>query len=240
MFIGGALPRAKKWPFEDVKRLLFVGAHPDDLETIVAGTIYQLTQRGVEVIEVLCTDGNIGTHETEKFTRKSLASTRRKETRAAAKFLGINDVLFLGHDDGELVPTLELRAQLAKQYRIFQPDTLMCFEPDVNGHPDHRASGRAATDALIPSSMPLYHPEQLRGGVQPASIKRTFVFGGRPVRRNALYVDVTSLWDVKLQSLRLHECQFGRPDFTFDWLENWMRNQGKGIGVKYAEVLRPW
>ncbi len=234
------MARSRKWPFEDVKRLLFVGAHPDDLETIVAGTIFQMTQRGVEVIEVLCTDGNIGTHDVEKFTRKSLASARRKETRAAAKFLGIRDVVFLGHDDGELMPSLELRAHLAKQYRIFQPDTLMCFDPNVHGHPDHRAAGRAATDALIPSSMPLYHPEQLRGGVKPAGIKRTFLFGGRPVKRNAVYVDISGLWDVKMQSLRLHASQFGGPDFRFDWLENWMRAQGKGIGVEYAEVVHPW
>ena len=234
------MPRTRKWPFEEVKRLLFVGAHPDDLETIVAGTIYQLTQRGVEVIEVLCTDGNIGTHDVQTFTRQSLARTRRKETREAAKYLGIKDVVFLGHDDGELVPSLELRAQLAKQYRVFQPDTLMCFDPDVHGHPDHRAAGRAATDALIPSGMPLYHPEQLRGGVKPAAVKRTFVFGGRPLKREAIYVDISDQWDVKMRSMRLHDCQFGRADFNFEWLENWMRSQGKGIGVQYAEVLHPW
>src|SRR5437588_4300332 len=110
--------------FAEVKRLIFVAAHPDDLETIAGGTIYQLTQRGVEVVEVLCTDGNIGTHDTEQYTRKSLARIRRKETRAAATFLGVREVVFLGYDDGELVPTLDLRAELARQYRIYQPDTL--------------------------------------------------------------------------------------------------------------------
>lgn len=230
----------KKWPFAEVKRLLFVGAHPDDLETIVGGTIYQMTQRGIEVVEVLCTDGNIGTQEVDKYTRRSLASARRKETRAAAKFLGVGEVVFLGHDDGELEPSLALRAELAKVYRQFQPDTLMCFDPEVRGHPDHRAAGRAATDALIPSNMPLYHPEQLRHGLKPASIKRTFVFGGRPAKRSAIYVDIGDTWDVKMESLRLHACQFGRPDFNFEWLEKWMRNQGKGIKARYAEIVRPW
>ena len=107
----------RKWPFAEVKRLLFVGAHPDDLETIVGGTIYQLTQRGVVVVEVLCTDGNIGTHEVDKYTRRSLASARRKETRAAAKFLGVSEVVFLGHDDGELEPSLALRALRSRRRR---------------------------------------------------------------------------------------------------------------------------
>ena len=227
-----------EWPFAEVKRLIFVAAHPDDLETIACGTIYQMTQRGVEVIEVLCTDGNIGTHDTKKFTRPSLARTRRRETRAAAKWLGVKDVVFLGYNDGELEPSLELRAQIAQQYRIHQPDTLMTFDPYVDGHPDHRAAGRAATDAVIPASMPFYKPRQLRNGVQPAALKQTFVFGGRPREGQAIHVDVTDLWDVRMQALRAHHSQFGRPDFKFDWLENWMSKQGEAIGVKYAEIFR--
>jgi LmbE family N-acetylglucosaminyl deacetylase len=227
-----------RWPFKAVKRLIFVAAHPDDLETIAAGAIYQMIRRGVEVVEVLCTDGNLGTHDTKRFTRKSLAVTRRRETRAAAKFLGITDVVFLGHDDGELEPTLGLRAEIAKQYRIYQPDTLMTFAPDVQGHPDHRAVGRAATDALIPSSMPFYHPEQLKRGVKPSKIQRTFLFGGRPRDHKPFHVDVSNLWDLRLQAMRLHTSQFGHPEFDFSWLEGWMRRQGKQIGVKFAEVFR--
>ena len=227
------------WPFEEVKRLMFVGAHPDDLETIVGGTIYRMIQRGAEVVEVVCTDGNIGTHNTERYTRRTLAKTRRKETRAAAKFLGIKDVVFLGYDDGELVPSLDLRAAIAEQYRIFQPDTLMTFDPHVEGHPDHRACGRAATDALIPASMPFYKKKQLRKGVKPSAIKRTFVFGGRPRERQPISVDVSELWDMRLAAMKLHACQFGGPDMQFDWLERWMSKQGEAIGVKYAEQLWP-
>ena len=227
-----------RWPFKDVQRLIFVAAHPDDLETIAAGTIYKMTQRGVEVIEVLCTDGNIGTHDTRRFTRKSLAATRRKETRAAAKFLGIKHVVFLGYADGELEPSLELRAAIARQYRIYQPDTLMTFDPSVDGHPDHRATGRAAVDALIPASMPFYHPEQLKRGVKPSKIERTFLFGGRPRDHKPFHVDVTDLWDLRLQAMRLHTSQFGHPEFDFSWLEGWMRKQGKAIGAKYAELFR--
>ena len=228
------------WPFAEVKRLIFVAAHPDDLETIAGGTIHQLTQRRVEVIEVLCTDGNIGTHDVEHFSRKSLARTRRKETRAAAQFLGIQEVVFLGYDDGELTPSLDLRADIAKQYRKYQPDTLMTFDPNVEGHPDHRAVGRAATDALIPASMPLYHRKQLRKGIQPSAIKRTFVFGGRPREREPIYVDISELWDLRLEAMKLHACQFGRPEFKFDWLEHWMSKQGEAAGVKYAEQFWPY
>jgi LmbE family N-acetylglucosaminyl deacetylase len=225
------------WPFAEVKRLIFVAAHPDDLETIAGGSIHMMAQRGVEVIEVLCTDGNIGTHDTRRFTRASLARTRRKEARAAADYLGVKHVVFLGHDDGELEPSLKLRAQLAALYRKFQPDTLMTFDPHVGGHPDHRAAGRAAMDALIPASMPLYHAEQLKRGVKPSQIKRQFLCGGRAGAPQEVYVDVSPLWAMRMEAMRLHACQFGQAGFDFSWLENWMRAQGKQIGVKYAELF---
>lgn len=221
-------------PFADVRRLIFVGAHPDDLETVVCGTIYMLIQRGVEVCQVLCTDGNIGSHD-PRYTRASLARTRRREARVAAAFLGIKDLVFLGHGDGELEPSLRLRAQLAREYRRFQPDTLMAFDPYVGGHPDHRAAGRAALDAVIPASMPLYHPEQLKGARKPSNLQRTFLFGGRAATNEDILVDVTPHWNLRLQAMRLHTSQFGRPDFDFSWLETWFRAQGKAIGTKYAE-----
>lgn len=103
---------------------------------------------------------------------------------------------------------------------------------------DHRAAGRAAVDAVIPASMPLYKRKQLRKGVKPSAIQRTYLFGSRPRSPETIYVDVTDLWDTRMKAMRLHECQFGRPDFKFDWLENWMSKQGEAIGVKYAEVFR--
>ena len=115
----------------------------------------------------------------------------------------------------------------------------MTFDPNVEGHPDHRACGRAATDALIPASMPFYQKKQLRKGIQPSAIKRTYVFGGRPRERQAISVDVSELWDTRLEAMKLHACQFGGPDMKFDWLERWMSKQGEAIGVKYAEQVWP-
>ena len=69
--------------FEDVKRIIVVAAHPDDLECLCGGTISLLTARGVEVISVNCTLGDIGTQDAAT-VRPALASTRLSETDAAA------------------------------------------------------------------------------------------------------------------------------------------------------------
>ena len=129
--------------FEETKRLIVVAAHPDDLETMCGGTTALLAARGVEISLVNCTLGDIGAQD-QAMARPALASTRMAETDAAASILGIARTFTLGHHDGELVPDLNLRAQIARLYRLTQADTLWTFDPFWTGqiHPDHRAAGQ--------------------------------------------------------------------------------------------------
>ncbi len=114
--------------FDDVQRIIVVAAHPDDLECCCAGTLAKLIARGVPVISVNCTLGDIGAQE-DTMPRVALASARLAETDGAARILGLTDTVNLGHHDGELLPDLELRAQLARLYRVTQADTLFTFDP---------------------------------------------------------------------------------------------------------------
>src|SRR4051812_30625889 len=94
--------------FEQVKRAIVVAAHPDDLETMMGGTLWLLMQRGVEFYELICTRGDLGTQD-PNLPRDELSRIRLEEARGAARILGISDVVMLGHHDGELEPGLDLR-----------------------------------------------------------------------------------------------------------------------------------
>ena len=120
---------------------------------------------------------------------------RRQETLAGAAALGIKDVFFLGHHDGELVADLALRAEVAGIYRRWQPDTIFTFDPAWGGqaHPDHIAAGRAAVDAYMPSKMELYHPEQLVEGVKVAD-RQTVLLLRRQQSRGEITIDISSAW----------------------------------------------
>src|SRR5438874_4791594 len=149
--------------FDGIERAIVVCAHADDMETLMGATAWLLHQRGVELYELVCTLGDLGTHDLN-YTPETLAAVRGKEAREGAALLGFADVVTLEYHDGELEPSLELRAQIAHYYRRWQPDTLFTFDPSWAGqiHADHRAAGRAAVDALMPSRMEFYHPEQLQ------------------------------------------------------------------------------
>jgi LmbE family N-acetylglucosaminyl deacetylase len=224
---------------EEVHRLMVVAAHPDDLETTSGGTLALLIERGIAVALLLGTDGDIGTHD-PAFTRESLAAVRREETLAGAAALGIVDVFFLGHHDGELVADLALRAEVADIYRRWQPDTIFTFDPAWGGqaHPDHIAAGRAAVDAYMPSKMELYHPEQLGNGVRVADVKRFFFFGGSN-RAGEIAIDISSAWDRKIAATRCHLSQFGQKEEALQWLAAWNHETGKCCGLEYAEAFHP-
>ncbi len=223
----------------EVRRVLVVAAHPDDLETACGGTVLLLIQQGVEVSLLLCTDGDIGTHD-PNFTRATLAAARRQETLAAAQVIGLKEVIFLGHPDGELVADLTLRAEIAGAYRRLQSDTIFTFDPFWPGqaHPDHTAAGRAAVDAYMPSKMELYHPEQLVGGVKVADVKRFFFFGGSN-REGEITIDISSVWPTKMAATRCHVSQFGQKEEALQWLADWNRETGRCCGLEYAEAFHP-
>jgi LmbE family N-acetylglucosaminyl deacetylase len=226
----------------EVKRAIVVGAHADDLETMMGGTTWLLAQRGVEMFELICTQGDLGSHE-EGQTREGLATIRRQEAREAGEILGLKEVVTLEEHDGELVPTLDLRATIASYYRAWQADTLFTFDPDWAGqiHPDHRAAGRAAVDALMPSRMPLYRPEQL-SATKVAEVKRVFLFSPT---NPTLFIDVSEVYEKKVAASLAHKSQFPEGDKALDWMR-WLDEETAkrgGVQAKYAEqfgVLNLW
>ena len=221
--------------FAEVQRAIVVAAHADDLETLMGGTVLLLRQRGVEFCEVIATAGDRGSNEPQ-WTRESLAAARVGEAQNAARLLGVGQVELLGYPDGELEATLALRAEIARCYRRFQPDTLFTFDPSgwLLNHPDHRTVGRTALDALIPSSMRLYHEDQLGDGVARAEIKRIFLWTAAAAD---VVVDVAGVYDQKLAAALAHHSQF--PDEShLDWLKRMDGAHGKRINTPYAEAFQ--
>jgi LmbE family N-acetylglucosaminyl deacetylase len=224
--------------FDEVQRLIVIGAHADDAETMCGSTLALLARRGVTIFLANCTLGDLGTQD-PAVTRPALAATRMAETAAAARILRIAETYNLGHHDGELLPSLELRAQLAHLYRITGADTLFTFDPFWSGqiHPDHRAAGQAAIDAFIPAKMPLYRPEQLaERGADLGRLERIFLFATQ--RQPDIYVDVTPVYDVKIAASLAHGSQFPEGEANLEWMKELDRAAGEVIGAEFAEPFR--
>jgi LmbE family N-acetylglucosaminyl deacetylase len=216
---------------------LVVVAHPDDGEFTVAGTVAKWVKAGCRVTYVVCTDGNAGSHE-PGITREKLAEIRRTEQRAACATLGVSDVVFLGHDDGQLEPTLDLRRELVRVIREHKPEVMICSDPTrlfVNGeyinHPDHRAAAKAALDAAAPASeMPLLWPE----AGAPHRVSQMYVYGNDQANE---WIDITETIDLKIAALKQHASQLGDWDPT-EMVKEWSAEVGKEQGLSHAESYR--
>ena len=224
------------------QRALVVAAHPDDIEFVVAGTVAKWVQAGANVRYVLATSGDAGSHQPD-VTREEVARIREEEQRAAARVVGVDDVVFLGYHDGEVEPTLALRRDLVREIRRFKPDTVMCYDPTrllvgdryIN-HPDHRAVGQAALDAVAPAAaMPLVFAELREEGLEPHCVKEVLVAS---TLEPDTWIDVTDTIDLKIEALRQHASQFPDGWDPEEMLRGWASGSGKKAGVPYAEAYR--
>ena len=221
------------------KSAMAIYAHPDDAEFTVAGTIARWTRGGCEVTFVAITSGNAGTHD-NRFTRETLARTREREAHASARVLDVSRVVFLGHDDCELVPTLDLRRELVREIRRHRPEVVMCGDPQALffenryiNHPDHRAAGQAALDAAFPcAEMELLWPEEGEPHVVCA------VYVSSTLSPN-IAIDITDTIEFKIAALREHKSQLGERDPT-EMIREWgMREAARMRGsARYAESFR--
>jgi LmbE family N-acetylglucosaminyl deacetylase len=195
-------------PAEEFQRYLVIVAHPDDAEFGAAGTIASLTAAGREVVIVQVTSGDKGSGDPAA-TPQLVAATREAEEREAARRLGVREVVFLRETDSEVLPDVRFRERLVRQIRTFRPDVVIthdAFRPYAL-HPDHRAVGLGATDAVYPAARdPLNFPHHLRDGLETHKTAEIWYFGADAPDR---FVDITDAFDIKVAALMAHASQVG-------------------------------
>lgn len=177
--------------------VLAFGAHPDDVEIAMGGTLLSLKAQGAKVVVCHLTDGEptpYGNHP-----------TRMKEAAAARKILKLDDYLVLPLKNRELMDTLPARRKVAEVIRKYKP-TIVFAPYWVDAHPDHWGASELVQAArfwakLTKTDMkgdPWYPPKlyyhlcsHLRPNVQPSFI-----------------VDTSAHHERKLAAVRCYESQF--------------------------------
>ena len=210
----------------EVERALVVVAHPDDVDFGAGGTIATWTQSGIAVTYCICTDGDAGGFDPD-VPRGEIGGIRQGEQRAAAKELGVDDVVFLGYPDGQLTPSFPLRRDISRVIRQVRPQRLLMQSPEINwerigaSHPDHRAAGEAALCAVYPDARnPFTHLELAAEGLDAWSVSETWVMTAGQGANH--YVDVTDTFERKVAALRAHVSQTAHMDDLEKMLRMWL------------------
>ena len=216
------------------ERVLVVSAHPDDVDFVCAATVAAMTDAGVEVAYCFVTSGEAGSdHLTIDATE--LAALREEEQTAAAKEVGVSELLWLHHPDGAVETTIELRRDLTGAIRRTRPDLVICQSPERNldrifaSHPDHLAAGEATLRAVYPDARnPRSYPELLAEGLEPHTVKEVWLVShpGADLR-----VDITETFDRKIAALRAHQSQTGHRDDLDDMIRGWLSFNAADAGM---------
>jgi LmbE family N-acetylglucosaminyl deacetylase len=226
---------------EPLERVLVVVSHPDDAEFGAGPTIAWLARRGARVDYVVTTDGARGT-EDPSVTPEQLSATRQAEQRAAADILGVGDIVHLGHSDGYLQPTLELRRDITRQIRRFRPDLVITQNPqrrlDHNpyiGHPDHLATGEATLASVYPAARDhLNFPELWTDErLEPWKVRQVLLTG---VEEPNLWLDVAETFETGLAAILAHASQVD-PDEVSERMRERARLVGEPQGIGLAQAF---
>jgi len=215
--------------------VLAFGAHPDDVELGCAGSMLRFADAGLSTVVVDFTAGEKGSRGT--------AETRAAEAHAASQLLGLSARETLDFPDSELAPDLVLRRAAIEAIRRHRPRLVLAPLPG-DLHPDHAAAGQAVADAFYPSGM-----RNVEAAGEPYRPERLLHYFMHDERESQLVMDVTAVWERRLEVARCFSSQFSqgdadagfptliaRPDF-FDRIEARARVWGRRADVEFGEPL---
>lgn len=228
------------------KRVLAVGAHPDDVEFIYGGTLALLHGAGFEIDIATVCSGDKGSAE---LGPKQIARIRFKEAIESAKVLNAT-YTSLAESDLELTFNNKLRAKVVELVRRTDPFVVITNSPDDYMR-DHETTADLLWDACFGASVMNYETNQPNPAKPTDAIP--FLFYGDAFmglnRFGAIipihfYVDISSVMETKEEMLSKHESQrtwlkkqHGIDEYI-ESMRNWCRIKGEDVGVQFAEAFR--
>ncbi|MBI2190753.1 MAG: PIG-L family deacetylase [Planctomycetes bacterium] len=207
--------------------ILAIGAHPDDVEIAIGGTVIKMVRRGRKVL--ICDASN------GEPTPLGDPETRLREAAAAAAVLGVErEVLDLRNR--YIQDDLESRRRLAEVIRRHRPKVLLAPYPGSD-HPDHHGVSRLCEAARFYAKL---HKSNMYGQPWPGqpwwTPKLYYYFDlGVPYEqvRPSFIVDITAEWPEKLRTLACYRSQPGPTQQSWRGEEYY----GKLIRTQYGEAF---
>ena len=186
---------------------LAIGAHPDDIEFYMAGTLLLLKEAGFEIHYLNIANGSCGSVEYDSATARRV---RAAEAKAAAAILGAHFHPSLT-DDLEILYTLELLRKLAAVIRDVKP-AIVLTHPPQDYMEDHTNTCRLAVTAAFARAMPNFKSIPVRPTEDyETTLYHTMPHGlADPLRHRVvpgIFVNTTSVHKKKRDALAAHKSQ---------------------------------
>lgn len=212
--------------------ILAFGAHPDDVELFVGGTLAKMAARGYSTGIVDMTRGELGTRGT--------AAGRAREAKEAARILGVKVRENLGLPDGEVRVDPKSRLKVIRVLRKYRPLLVLTHYWD-DRHPDHISTSRLVSDAAHHSGL-----AKIGTGQDRFRPKAILYFKLPPQVLPDFVVDVSEFAEQRLKAIQAYRSQLfdassrepatylSHPDFLIH-VENVASYYGSLVGKTKGE-----
>lgn len=209
--------------FSKGTKVMIVTAHPDDSEFYVGGTLAKLRDAGVEIWQVIITDGDKAYYGPLTDAAKNRV-IRREEALNAARSWGGKNLSILGYPDGRLKTSDRLVQRLRVEMEKFQPEYVLAFDYDYPprfSHKDHRKAGEATAIAVEKAP-------SVKWLMRYSTLFPNYVS------------DISDYWNEKEDMLKIHKSQFygERLERVTNMVQDRAVNEGELIGTTYGEGFR--
>ncbi len=218
--------------------ILFIAAHPDDVELCCAGTIFKHIAAGYTIGVVDLTAGELGT--------RGNAALRAEESVKASAIMGLAVRENLGLRDGFFDMSESNKIPIIRAIRKYRPE-IVITNAIRDRHPDHGRSAQLVSESCFLSGLPKIDIHDEAGHLLPAwRPKQVYHMIQDHYISPDICVDITPYIDLKIEAVMAFKSQFYDPlspephtpisglDF-FEFLRARAREMGRLIGVEYAE-----
>lgn len=215
--------------------ILAFGAHADDVEIGMAGTIAKLTSVGKRIGICDLTDADLSSNGN--------VALRKEEASSAAEILGVSMRTSLAFPDRGLFLQEEYIKRIVSVIRKWKPQIV--FAPYFEDrHPDHGNCARLVEEAVFSAGIRKYKTE---GDDLPHRVERLYFYMINGFHRPDFTIDISPFMDKKLTALRAYKSQFEQTEDTvetplvngyIETVEAREKMFGKQVGVAFAEGFK--
>ncbi|PIE31887.1 bacillithiol biosynthesis deacetylase BshB1 [candidate division KSB3 bacterium] len=218
--------------------VLAVGAHPDDCEILMGGTLLVLKQLGYKAGICDMSSGEAGTYGS--------AEIRKQELQKASALLDLDARKTLDLPDGHIRNTEENRLKIIDVIREYRPEIVFGFRGDRLRHPDHYYAGVLVKECVFLAGL-----EKIKTDHAPHRPSSLIYYTELLLRDQPDFVvDITAMWQKKLEVIQAYRSQVpvkGEDDSCartlvhsnafWELMEARCRMAGGLIGTKYGETF---
>lgn len=215
--------------------ILAFGAHADDVEIGMAGTIAKLTDAGKRIGICDLTDADLSSNGN--------VDLRQKEALQSAQILGVSYRTSLGLPDRGLYLKEEYINRIVKVIRIYKPQIV--FAPYFDDrHPDHGNCARLVEEAVFSAGIRKYETDN---NDLPHRVDKVYFYMINGYHKPDFTIDISPYIDKKLESLRAYKSQFEQTEQSYntplvngyiETVEAREKMFGKQVGVSFAEGFK--